>query len=84
MGRKGGRSRSSAKGAAARRNGLRGGRPRFADLLAARVREARVRLQPRLPEVDPGDLGLILACLFRPPERRQFFMRRDRKGRFVF
>jgi hypothetical protein len=41
-------------------------------------------LQPSLPDIDPGDLALILACLFRPPERRQFFMWRDEQGRYVF
>src|SRR5438445_297232 len=34
MGRRGGRSRSAAKRAAARRNGARGGRPRDVDVLA--------------------------------------------------
>lgn len=84
LGRKGGRSRSPAKRAAARRNGSKGGRPRFADLLARRVREARAQLQPLLPDMDPGDLDLILSCLLRPLERRQFFMWRDARGRLVF
>lgn len=84
MGRKGGRSTSDAKRAASRLNGAFGGRPRTAELLARRVRDAQSLLQPALPNIDPGDLGLVLSCLFRPPRHRQFFMWRDKEGRYAF
>ena len=84
MGRRGGRSRSAAKGAAARRNGARGGRPRDVDVLAWRVRDVCARLAPELPGVDPGDLRLIVRCLLLPPARRAVFVARRNDGRYVF
>ncbi|MCA1827183.1 MAG: hypothetical protein ABR567_16275 [Myxococcales bacterium] len=84
MGRRGGRSRSSAKVAAARRNGARGGRPRNADLFAREVQGLCERLSPRLPRVDPGDLRLIVRCLLLPPARRAVFVIRRKDGRYVF
>jgi hypothetical protein len=84
MGRRGGRSRSAAKRAAARRNGARGGRPRNVDLLARRVRDVCARLAPELPDLDPGDLRLIVRCLLLPPARRAVFVARRNDGRYVF
>ncbi len=84
MGRRGGQSRSAAKRAAARRNGARGGRPRDVDLLARKVREVCARLAPQLPELDPGDLQLIVRSLLLPPARRAVFVARQQDGRFVF
>jgi hypothetical protein len=84
LGRRGGRSKSEAKRAAARRNGKRGGRPGNAELFAREVRKARALLAPRLPQIDPGDLTLILNCLLRPPERRAVFLFWRADGRYVF
>jgi hypothetical protein len=84
MGRKGGRSTSVAKRAAARRNGARGGRPRNVDRFAREVRETCARLAPQLPQIDPGDLFLIVRHLLLPPERRVVFVTRRKDGRYVF
>lgn len=84
MGRKGGRSTSPAKGAAARANGARGGRPRRVELFAREVRAACARLAPVLPQVDAGDLRSIVRCLLSPPDRRVVFLVRRPDGRFVF
>jgi hypothetical protein len=84
MGRRGGQSRSAAKRAAARRNGARGGRPRNADVLARKVAETCARLRPELPQIDPGDLRLIVRCLLLPPARRAVFIVHRRDGRYVF
>lgn len=84
MGRRGGRSRSAAKRAAARRNGARGGRPRDVDVLARSVRDVCTRLAPDLPSVDPADLRLIVRCLLLPPARRVVFVARRKDGRYVF
>ena len=49
-----------------------------------RVLEARDRLAPRLPDVDPGDLLLILQSLLRPPGWEwRFFLREIRPGVFA-
>ncbi len=54
------------------------------EAFADRVREARDRLAPRLPEIDPGDLLLILQSLLRPPGwERRFFLRSLRPGVYV-
>ena len=84
MGRRGGRSRSAAKLAAARRNGARGGRPRNADRLAREVMAVAARLGPQFPDVDPDDLRLIVRSLLTPPARRAVFLVRRKDGRFVF
>jgi hypothetical protein len=84
MGRRGGQSKSVAKRAAARRNGARGGRPRDVDLFARKVREVCARLAPQLPELDPGDLRLIVRSLLLPPGRRAVFIARRPDGRYVF
>ena len=84
IGRRGGLSKSVAKRAAARRNGARGGRPRNVDIFAREVREVCARLAPQLPQLDPGDLRLIVRCLLLPPARRAVFLTRRRDGRYVF
>ena len=84
MGRRGGLNKSAAKRAAARRNGARGGRPRDANLLAREVAEVCARLGPQLPELDPGDLRLIVRCLLLPPARRAVFIVWRKDGRYVF
>ena len=84
MGRKGGRSKSEEKRAAARRNGKRGGRPRKVEQFARELRALHARLAPQLPEVDPDDLAVILDSLLRPPARRAVFLFRRADGRYVF
>ena len=84
MGRRGGLSKSSAKRAASRRNGARGGRPREVDRLAGKIRAVCARLAPQLPQIDPGDLRLIVLCLLLPPARRAVFLMRRKDGRYVF
>ena len=84
MGRRGGLSRSAAKRAAARRNGARGGRPRNADLFAEKVAQTCAQLRRELPDVDAGDLRLIVRCLLLPPARRAVFLTRRKDGRYVF
>lgn len=84
MGRRGGRSKSVAKGVAARRNGARGGRPRNADRFALSVRNLCARLSSQVPEIEPGDLRMIVRSLLLPPARRAVFVTRRRDGRFVF
>jgi hypothetical protein len=84
MGSRGGRSRSAAKSAASRRNGVRGGRPRNIDRFARRIQEVCLRLAPELPAVDPGDLRMIVRSLLLPPVRRAVFIARRKDGRYVF
>jgi hypothetical protein len=84
MGRKGGRSRSVAKRAAARRNGVRGGRPSRAELFARRVRETCARLAPEYPQIDPSDLYRIVRLRLLPPVKRCVFIFRRSDGRYVF
>ncbi|HEX4386876.1 MAG TPA: hypothetical protein VH083_28170 [Myxococcales bacterium] len=84
MGRKGGRSRSPSKRIAARRNGKRGGRPRQVDVFARQVTEECRRLAPLLPQIDPGDLRLIVRCMLLPPAKRCVFIARRSDGRYVF
>ena len=83
MGRKGGQSRSAPKREASRRNGARGGRPTNAERFARKVRDVCAVLAPELPQIDPGDLRLIVRCLLLPPARRAVFTRR-KDGRYVF
>jgi hypothetical protein len=84
MGRRGGQSKSTAKQAAARRNGARGGRPRDVDVLGRNIRVVCARLAPELPWIDAGDLRLIVRCLLLPPARRAVFVVRRKDGRYVF
>jgi hypothetical protein len=47
--------------------------------------EMRARLRGRLPDVDPGDLDLIIERLCRlPGDRGRFFVRRRKDGGFGF
>ena len=41
-------------------------------------------LRPQLPQMDPGDLSLIVRCLLLPPARRAVFLARRKDGRYVF
>ena len=48
------------------------------------VFEARDRVAPLVPEIDPGDLILILQSLLRPfGTGKRIFMRRTKDGRYV-
>ena len=54
------------------------------DSWVRRVLAERDRLAPRFPDMDPGDLLLILQSLLRPPGReRRFFLRSPRPGVYV-
>lgn len=49
-----------------------------------RVEELRDRLAPRFPDIDPGDLLLIIKGLLRPPgPRRRMFLHKARPGSYV-
>ncbi len=55
------------------------------EAIIARVEEAKKRIAPLLPDIDPGDLDLILASLFRPfGSGRRFLLRQIRPGVYVF
>ena len=55
-----------------------------AEAFAARVVELRDRIAPRLPDIDPGDLLLILQSLARPfGSGRRFLLREIRPGVYV-
>jgi hypothetical protein len=84
MGKKGGRSRSAAKVAASRRNGRRGGRPRKADVFARKLQRVCAEIGPQLPEIDPGDLRLIVRTLLLPAAQRAVFVTRRKDGRYGF
>ena len=59
-------------------------RPRPKQDLAARVFRARDRVAPGLPDMDPGDLLLIVESLLRPfGSGRRFFLREIRPGVYV-
>jgi hypothetical protein len=45
-----------------------------------RVRKARSELGPRLPQIDPHDLHLILDQMLRPPAERGIFLRKRGAG----
>jgi hypothetical protein len=56
----------------------------FEEVLA-RVEEARSRLAPKLPDIDPGDLHAILVAILQPwGMGRRFFVRQVRPGVYVF
>ena len=53
--------------------------------LAKRIEATKRRLQPALPDMDPGDLDLILNSLLRPfGSGRCFFLHEVRPGVRVF
>jgi hypothetical protein len=55
-----------------------------AEDLVAEVQALYERLRPRFPEMDPGDLKLILECMLRPwGTGRGFFLRQIRPGVYV-
>jgi hypothetical protein len=55
-----------------------------AEELIARIEAMRDRLAPQFPDIDPGDLLLIIKALLRPPgSRRRFFIRKLGPGRYV-
>ncbi|MDB4983519.1 MAG: hypothetical protein JWM82_4271 [Myxococcales bacterium] len=52
-------------------------RPFDPEKLAARVEREMARLGPRLPDIDPDDLALILQSVLRPAgSGRRFILRR--------
>jgi hypothetical protein len=52
--------------------------------LAARINELRRRVEPLVPDVDPGDLLLILENIIRGPgSGRALFLRQARPGVYV-
>ncbi|MBI5481052.1 MAG: hypothetical protein HY906_19495 [Deltaproteobacteria bacterium] len=54
------------------------------DELADRLEALRERLAPQLPDMDPGDLLLILQCVTTPWGRdRRIFLREVRPGVYV-
>jgi hypothetical protein len=54
------------------------------DDFVRRIEEMRGRLAPRFPDIDPGDLLLIIKALLRPQgARRRFFLRKLRPGVYV-
>lgn len=75
-GQRGGRSKSSAKRAAARRNGRGGGRPNKAQDLLRRMRAVHERIKDQCQNIDPHDLWLIIERMCRRPgSGRRFFIR---------
>jgi hypothetical protein len=53
--------------------------------LPARIEAAKALIGPRLPDVDPADLDLILSSMLRPfGSGRRFFLRQLRPGVYVF
>ena len=53
--------------------------------LIRQIRETQERLTPLLPDMDPGDLHLILERIFRPDGTdRRFFIREISPGRYGF
>ena len=74
-GQLGGRRKSPAKQAASRQNGARGGRPKRAEALLRDMRALYEKLAPKCPEIDPGDLSLIVERMCRRPgSGRRFFI----------
>ncbi|HET6283667.1 MAG TPA: hypothetical protein VFH73_22115 [Polyangia bacterium] len=51
------------------------------ELFAQRLEKEVARLQPRLPEIDPDDLILIVQSILRPlGSGRRFILRRSGNG----
>jgi hypothetical protein len=58
--------------------------PLLPEDLIRRALELREQLQPQLPEIDPGDLLLIVQSLLRPMGTgRRFFLRKGAGGGYV-
>jgi hypothetical protein len=84
-GRQGGQQKSFAKRTAARRNGALGGRPRKAELLIRDMRVMYDEIKDQCSSIDPGDLGLIIERMCRPPgSGRRFFIRPLMGGGYGF
>jgi hypothetical protein len=84
-GQLGGKRRSPAKRVAARRNGALGGRPKKAEVLLRDMRAMYAKIKDRCSDIDPGDLGLIIERMCRPPgSGRRFFIRPLEGGGYGF
>jgi len=58
---------------------------RTSGALAKQIEEAKSRVAPLLPDMDPGDLDLIISSLLRPfGNGRRFFLRQVKPGVYVF
>ena len=55
-----------------------------ANELVRQIREARARVEPLLPDMDPQDLVLILECLLRPVGTGRVFLLRPHGDGFIF
>ncbi|MCG8607147.1 hypothetical protein MJD09_19450 [bacterium] len=53
---------------------------------ARQIERWHKRLAPKLPDIDPHDLDLIIAALLRTPKERMqiMFLKRRPDGRYVF
>jgi hypothetical protein len=75
-GKLGGKRKSRAKRAAARRNGALGGRPKRAEVLLRDMRAMYEKIRGKCLNIDPGDLNLIIERMCRRPgSGRRFFIR---------
>jgi hypothetical protein len=75
-GQRGGRRKSPAKRVAAQRNGALGGRPKKVEMLLRNMRAVYAKIKDQGLNIDPGDLGLIVERMCRPPgSGRRFFIR---------
>ena len=79
-----GRSKSKAKRAAARKNGKHGGRPRKLDIWVGKVLALHAELAPQFPNIDPGDLLLIIEGMVRDPCESLFFIFQRPDGGYDF
>jgi len=53
--------------------------------LAKQIEDAKKRVAPLLPDIDPADLDLILSSMLRPfGTGRRFFLRQVKPGVYVF
>jgi hypothetical protein len=60
----------------------RAAKPFDVEVFKRKVFETRDRLAPLLPDIDPGDLLLILECTLRPfGTGKRFFLRQRSDGR---
>jgi len=58
---------------------------RSSSALAKQIEEAKSRVAPLLPDMDPGDLDLTISSLLRPfGSGRRFFLRQVKPGVYVF
>ena len=54
------------------------------EAFTSNIMKERDRLAPLLPEIDPGELVLILQSVLRPfGTGRSYFIRKTKEGRFV-